>query len=513
MSIKHTFMNTLSSIQALTLIEFLLKNGSERVIEACRDKIYKIRSLENFNFYEGTLDRGSGVREKSKQIVELLGSNEMIRTEREKASSLRDKFVGIGNDGSRGSTGSTSTGSHYSGSGGGGGSYGNGGDRGFGNSYSGNQHSSNGGGQDSYSSNSNGRESRYTNDSYDSSRGGGTTSGSGSNGRYRDDDYKNTTEAVAPTRRSNDDEEDEVRIKPKAKASSKLSAPTSDTAVGGKLKLSIKKGSTTAAPSAVPAQPAAMLDFMDSGDSDFVSAPAPTVPSTFSNPNVFDAFTTPASSAQDDFGFASFDAAPVQQPQQQQQSQAFDPFGMGSPPPLPQSQPVMQFSQPTYQQPPAVAQQSFVSFDTPVQNFPAPQPPVNQNIMHQTMQQPASSQQSFGQFNSSAQTSPMSPMMQTAPQQHQFQQPMGYNSPATFQSPPVQQQQQQMQPQMQQQQQPQQQIFRGIVPKTPEPVLAPTDNLNPAGTQVREPIYNTAYSPLLSSLCSSFNHFTTELCR
>lgn len=36
------------------------------------------------------------VREKAKGLLELLSSNDAIRSEREKARALRDKFVGIG---------------------------------------------------------------------------------------------------------------------------------------------------------------------------------------------------------------------------------------------------------------------------------------------------------------------------------------------------------------------------------------------------------------------------------
>ena len=36
------------------------------------------------------------VREKAKQIIELLNDNERIRDEREKARRLRDKYVGVG---------------------------------------------------------------------------------------------------------------------------------------------------------------------------------------------------------------------------------------------------------------------------------------------------------------------------------------------------------------------------------------------------------------------------------
>ena len=81
--------------KTLTLLDFLIKNGNERIIETCRDKLYKIRSFQDYNFYEGSIDKGSGVREKSKQLIELLGSNESIRSEREKARSLRNKFVGF----------------------------------------------------------------------------------------------------------------------------------------------------------------------------------------------------------------------------------------------------------------------------------------------------------------------------------------------------------------------------------------------------------------------------------
>lgn len=45
--------------------------------------------------HAGMVDRGSGVREKTKQIIELLQNNESIRYEREKAKSLRNKFIGI----------------------------------------------------------------------------------------------------------------------------------------------------------------------------------------------------------------------------------------------------------------------------------------------------------------------------------------------------------------------------------------------------------------------------------
>merc|ERR1711971_1228911 len=59
-----------------------------------RNHSHVLRSLYNFNYYEGTVDRGVGVREKSKQLVELLSDDERIREERGKARQLREKFGG-----------------------------------------------------------------------------------------------------------------------------------------------------------------------------------------------------------------------------------------------------------------------------------------------------------------------------------------------------------------------------------------------------------------------------------
>lgn len=64
----------------------------------------------------------SAVREKSKQVIELLKDNEMIREEREKSRKLRDKYVGLGSGGggySGGGGGYSGGGGGYSGGGGG----------------------------------------------------------------------------------------------------------------------------------------------------------------------------------------------------------------------------------------------------------------------------------------------------------------------------------------------------------------------------------------------------------
>lgn len=78
--------------KGLSLVEHLVKNGSERCVDDARNHAHVLRALHQFNYYEGTIDRGVGVREKSKQLVEMLGDNERIREERQKARKLREKL-------------------------------------------------------------------------------------------------------------------------------------------------------------------------------------------------------------------------------------------------------------------------------------------------------------------------------------------------------------------------------------------------------------------------------------
>jgi len=113
--------------KGLSLLEHLIKNGSERCVDDARNHGHTIKALHQFNYYEGTVDRGHGVREKSKQIAEIMGDDERIREERQKAKKLREKF------GSAGATSSGGGGGQYAGygndssgwsGGGGGGGYG-----------------------------------------------------------------------------------------------------------------------------------------------------------------------------------------------------------------------------------------------------------------------------------------------------------------------------------------------------------------------------------------------------
>jgi epsin len=118
--------------KGLTLLEHLIKNGQERCVDDARNHGHVLRTLGQFNYYEGTIDRGLGVREKSKIIVEILGDDERIREERQKAKKLREKFGGKQSQSSGG--GGAATGGYGNqdswntgGGGGGGDGYGQGG--------------------------------------------------------------------------------------------------------------------------------------------------------------------------------------------------------------------------------------------------------------------------------------------------------------------------------------------------------------------------------------------------
>ena len=78
--------------KALNLLDHLVKNGAERCVDDARNHGHILRSLGQFNYYEGTIDRGLGVREKSKQVLEMLSDDDRVREERQKARKLREKF-------------------------------------------------------------------------------------------------------------------------------------------------------------------------------------------------------------------------------------------------------------------------------------------------------------------------------------------------------------------------------------------------------------------------------------
>ncbi|KAN0127975.1 hypothetical protein V8E53_014229 [Lactarius tabidus] len=115
--------------KALQLLEYLIKHGSERVVDDARSHVSTLKMLRSFHYIdEKGKDQGLNVRNRAKEIVELLADIDKIRRERKEAKANRNKYVGTGNDGvSFGGSGGRYGGygnDSFSGGGGGGGSYG-----------------------------------------------------------------------------------------------------------------------------------------------------------------------------------------------------------------------------------------------------------------------------------------------------------------------------------------------------------------------------------------------------
>ena len=113
---KHDLPTSLALVQALTLLEYLLRNGSERSVEDARDHMYQVRSLCDFTHTEpGGVDQGINVREKARQVIDLLNDRERLLDEREKARQNRGKFGGVSSQKMQGFGSGDSLGRKYGG--------------------------------------------------------------------------------------------------------------------------------------------------------------------------------------------------------------------------------------------------------------------------------------------------------------------------------------------------------------------------------------------------------------
>ncbi|XP_017795162.1 PREDICTED: epsin-2 isoform X2 [Habropoda laboriosa] len=89
--------------KALVLLEYLIKTGTEKVAQQCKENIFAIQTLKDFQYMEGSKDQGVNVREKAKQLVALLKDDERLRNERVRALKAKERFAqsvsGFGSDG------------------------------------------------------------------------------------------------------------------------------------------------------------------------------------------------------------------------------------------------------------------------------------------------------------------------------------------------------------------------------------------------------------------------------
>ncbi|XP_027348930.1 clathrin interactor EPSIN 2-like isoform X2 [Abrus precatorius] len=91
--INDTGKNWRHVYKALTVLEFLVANGSERVIDEIREHAYQISTLSDFQYVDSSgRDQGNNVRKKSQSLVVLVNDKERITEVRQKAAANRDKF-------------------------------------------------------------------------------------------------------------------------------------------------------------------------------------------------------------------------------------------------------------------------------------------------------------------------------------------------------------------------------------------------------------------------------------
>lgn len=88
--------------KSLVLLDYIIKTGSEKVAGQCKENIYAIQTLRDFQHREDNKDQGMNVREKAKQLVALLKDDERLRNERAKALKAKERFaqnaMGIGSN-------------------------------------------------------------------------------------------------------------------------------------------------------------------------------------------------------------------------------------------------------------------------------------------------------------------------------------------------------------------------------------------------------------------------------
>ncbi|XP_062534522.1 clathrin interactor 1 isoform X2 [Armigeres subalbatus] len=103
--------------KSLLLLNYLVRNGSERVVTSSREHIYDLRSLENYTFVdENGKDQGINVRHKVRELIDFIQDDDKLREERKKAKKNKDKYIGMSSD--------AMGGMRYGGGGGGGSDYG-----------------------------------------------------------------------------------------------------------------------------------------------------------------------------------------------------------------------------------------------------------------------------------------------------------------------------------------------------------------------------------------------------
>lgn len=81
--------------KTLTVLDYLLHAGSENVVIYFRDNMYVVKTLREFQYVdEAGKDQGGNVRQKAKDITNLLLDEARLRDERRGRSNMRDRMQG-----------------------------------------------------------------------------------------------------------------------------------------------------------------------------------------------------------------------------------------------------------------------------------------------------------------------------------------------------------------------------------------------------------------------------------
>jgi epsin len=80
--------------QSLTVLDYCLHQGSENVVIYFRDNLYVVKTLKEFQYVdEDGKDQGANVRQKAKDITNLLIDESRLREERRARASMRDRMI------------------------------------------------------------------------------------------------------------------------------------------------------------------------------------------------------------------------------------------------------------------------------------------------------------------------------------------------------------------------------------------------------------------------------------
>jgi epsin len=85
--------------KGLSLIEHIIKTGSQDFIDKMKDEREKLKNLEDFSYEEDGIDRGNTIRNKAKYLVELLSDSFKLKEEKKKFSSWKSRIEGVASGG------------------------------------------------------------------------------------------------------------------------------------------------------------------------------------------------------------------------------------------------------------------------------------------------------------------------------------------------------------------------------------------------------------------------------